>query len=228
MAYQFPNRSLLEKFGKKIYFLLVENFPETYYTGGTVRDFLLGRKTRDIDIATSAKPLQLQQLLLRNNVTISMEHEKFGVVVATQGSLFCQITTFRKETYGKNRYPTVLFTRTAKADSNRRDFTVNALYLALNSGQLLDFHRGLRDLKTKKIRFIGRPVQRIEQDPLRLLRAHRFARELGFSFTRETERAINQYGERIRMLTTTRLNKEIAKAKNKKIKQKLLSLVVHK
>ena len=208
----------LEKFGHKVCNTLVENFPQTFFVGGVVRDGYLNRKITDIDLATTATPGQVAELLRQKGIMCDTSHSKFGVVVAKQGNLNVEVATFRKETYGHSRYPQISYITNAKLDAKRRDFTVNALYLQGITYRLLDYFGGKKDLKDKTIRFIGDPKKRIQEDPLRIIRALRFCIILGFKLEIKTKQAVKNNFYLVKTLTHTRLEKEILKLKNKKQK----------
>jgi tRNA nucleotidyltransferase/poly(A) polymerase len=119
----------------------------------------------------------------------------------------------------------VEFVKSDKMDSNRRDFTVNSLYLSPINGNILDFHNGLKDLKSKKIKFIGNPNKRLVEDPLRILRAIRFSLDLGFKMEGKAFQAVKNNFDLIETLTQSRKQNEIAKIKkahNKKLFLKIL------
>lgn len=195
----------------KIYFLLVENFPQTFFVGGAVRDALLGRKIIDIDIATSATPPEVAVLLSKNKINFDDSYSQFGVIVAEQGSESVEIATFRKETYGSSRYPKIKYTANAKEDAPRRDFTINALYLQVKTNKILDFFGGRKDIKNRMIKFIGNPKKRIAEDPLRIARALRFCIMLDFKLEKQTKKQIKNNFNLIKSLTKSKLEKEILK-----------------
>ena len=149
-----------------------------YFVGGCVRDFFLGNHIKDVDIATSAPQLRVQQLFNDTDMDSSSSH--FGVVTLNK-PVICQITTFRTESeYHRHRYPTkIIFTEDVSMDAMRRDFTVNALYMDKDMN-LYDPYNGLTDLKQAVLRSIGDPKLRINEDALRILRAIRFSIILGF------------------------------------------------
>ncbi|MDP2813632.1 MAG: hypothetical protein Q8S15_09365 [Erysipelotrichaceae bacterium] len=149
-----------------------------YFVGGCVRDFFLGNRITDVDIATSAPQLRVQQLFSDSDMDLSSSY--FGVVTLTE-PVICQITTFRMESeYHCHRYPTkISFTDDVSKDAMRRDFTVNALYMDKNMN-LYDPYHGITDLKNGVLRCIGDPLLRINEDALRILRAIRFSVTLGF------------------------------------------------
>lgn len=227
MKLSYHPKSELEQFGQKIYFLLVENFSQTFYVGGMVRDLLLGRKVTDIDIATQATPDQVADALSRGNISTDATNKKFGSVLAKRGSLCVEITSFRKDLKSTNRYPKVLFINSAKIDSKRRDFTINSLYLSQKQQEILDPQKGIADLKAKKIRFIGQPSKRILEDPLRAIRALRFALQLNFSLEAKTKKALINNFSMTKTLTKTKIEKEILKLKSPS-KRKILKMIIGK
>lgn len=225
MKYYYHPRTPLEKFGQKIYFLLVENFSESYWVGGAVRDTLLSRNVIDIDLATSASPAQITFLLSQAGIKCDQSNAKFGVIKAQKGRLGVEITTFRKDSYGKSRYPKVSFIKSYKLDSKRRDFTINSLYLKEKEHVILDPNGGLKDIEQKLIRFVGNPNRRIEEDPLRIVRAIRFALLLNFKLESRTLKAINGNYEKIKNISGNKLNSEILKLQNKNSRAKLKKIL---
>jgi tRNA nucleotidyltransferase/poly(A) polymerase len=218
-------RMPLEKFGEKIFNLLVENFPQTFYVGGMVRDILMHLKVTDIDITTKAEPDEVVKILANAGVIADTKYKQFGVIVAKDKNYSVEIATFRKDTYSTGRYPKISFVKSAKIDSQRRDFTINALYLSSKSGKILDFHNGLKDLKLKNLKFISNPEKRIKEDPLRIIRALRFAQILNLKLDAATKNAIKNNFSLIKTLTESRAKNELAKIKNanqKKYIQKLI------
>lgn len=181
---------------------------EAWLVGGYVRDFLLGRTTTDIDIATNATPSQIKDLF---HIEETFPQERFGNVVVDG----MEITTYRKDTYNiGNRFPQIEFVSTLEEDSLRRDFTINALYMNKN-GKILDpTHRGLQDLKDGKICTIGDPKCSFREDPLRMIRAVRFSYEFHFKLDSMVEQALKD-SELRSLLTQTvsekRIKKEIEK-----------------
>lgn len=149
-----------------------------YFVGGCVRDFFLGYRITDVDIATSAPQLRVQQLFSDSDIDLGSSY--FGVVTLKK-PVICQITTFRMESdYHRHRYPTkISFTEDVMMDAVRRDFTVNALYMDKDMN-LFDPYNGLKDLEQAVLRCIGDPMLRLNEDALRILRAIRFSITLGF------------------------------------------------
>lgn len=165
--------------------------------GGTSRDFLLGIPYEDYDFVTDATPEQERTFLPDANYRYAC----FGSIKVSFEGKSIDVTTLRKESgYSDHRHPTKIeFIRDLETDSLRRDFTVNALYID-SKGNISDFHGGLADLSAKLLRFIGDPHQRILEDPLRILRAERFASSLGFSIEKETALAMAELHDEINKL----------------------------
>lgn len=161
-----------------------------YFIGGTSRDLLLGLVPSDFDFVTDATPEQEKEFLPNADYSFA----KYGSLCDKSFGVECDFVSMREEgEYKDHRHPSYIsFIKDPKKDSERRDFTINALYLNPDSGELLDFHGGMEDLKNKQVRFIGDPRKRIEEDPLRILRAERFARRLGFSIEPESQKAIHE------------------------------------
>jgi len=157
--------------------------------GGTSRDYLLGLEPDDLDFVTDATPEQEKQFLPEADYTF----QKYGSIKAKVGGVSCDVTTLREESdYGDHRHPgKVQFIQDVHQDSLRRDFTINAIYID-GQGHVLDYHHGLDDLKAGVIRFIGEPSKRILEDPLRILRAERFAKRLGFTIEEASKAAMEQ------------------------------------
>ncbi len=216
------NKFIVPKIASKIHNIISFGFPKTFFVGGAVRNFLLGKKIIDVDIATSATPKQIIKLLEQNKIKYNSKHAKFGVIIA-EG---IEITTFRKDHYSASRYPTVVFTRSAKTDSIRRDFTINALYYNPITKELLDFYGGTKDIKKRLIRFIGDPAKRITEDPLRIVRAYRFSLQYKLKFAKETEQALKLNMHLLKNISQTRLAKEINCLASKNL-QKQLQKVIH-
>jgi tRNA nucleotidyltransferase (CCA-adding enzyme) len=171
--------------------------------GGTSRDYLLGIPYADYDFVTDATPEQEKAFL----PAAQYQFAKFGSIKIMEGKTEIDITTFRLEgPYRDHRHPeTITFIKDPKEDYVRRDFTINALYIT-SKGEVLDYCGGQKDLKAGLIRFIGDPETRIEEDPLRILRAERFAKKLGFVIEPKSKAAI----EKLRPLLST-LNPEKVK-----------------
>ena len=158
-----------------------------YLVGGSVRDYLLGLEVRDLDFVTDATPSEMKGFL--NDY--SDRYANFGVMSIKHEDKMIDIVTFRYESgYEDSRHPKkVVFVKDMYLDSTRRDFTINAMYLD-QEGTLYDYHEGLKDLSQHVLRFVGDPVRRVKEDPLRIIRGRRFASRLGLRFDPETEKAM--------------------------------------
>ena len=180
-----------------LFSLFREKGEELYLVGGYVRDRLLNRETEDYDFATSAIPEVTKGILESNGfraIPIGMEFGTVGAVIETDsGSTPIQITTFRcAESYRKgSRHPDVVFGNNLEEDLVRRDFTVNAIAMD-ERGSIIDPLGGLGDLSVKIIRTPLSPEETFSEDPLRMLRAFRFACRLGFSIEEKTLEAIGR------------------------------------
>src|ERR1039457_3219469 len=148
-----------------------------FWVGGCVRDFLLGREPQDFDIATDARPEQVEKLFKK---TIPVG-KKVGVIIIVEEGHQFQVATFRAEAdYQDGRRPEKIIFANAEADALRRDFTVNRLFYDPLTEKIHDWVGGEKDLCAKIIRTIGSPEERFGEDHLRMLRAVRFAARLGF------------------------------------------------
>ena len=221
MKPSFKPKTKLEKFGLEILNLLVENFSQSYFVGGMVRDLLTHHNIKDIDIATEAVPEEVMNILKQNHIKYDSKYKNFGIILPKRNKLTLEIATFRKESYKNTRYPKIDFTKSIKTDSKRRDFTINSLYFKPNFN-IIDYYKGLNDLKTKTIRFIGSPSLKIKQDSLRIVRALRFSLDLKFKIEKNSKNAIEKNFLLIKNLTETKLKKEIAKSKNKTKLKKII------
>ncbi len=166
-----------EKNIKKIFEILnKEKTNNAMLVGGCVRNFLNKQKIGDIDMATVFSPGEVIKRFSNSNFTIVKSGIDHGTITLCKDGKNFEITTLRQDISTDGRHAKVLFTKDWKQDSERRDFTFNAIYLDQN-GKFFDPHNGVKDLKEKKIRFIGNPQKRIREDYLRILRFLRFSIE---------------------------------------------------
>jgi poly(A) polymerase len=181
---------------------------EAYFAGGCVRDMLLGREAKDFDIATSARPDQIQELFPR---TLAVG-AAFGVVVVLEDGMEFQVATFRSDgAYHDGRHPDSVEFGTAEGDALRRDFTVNGLFYDPVEKRVIDFVGGESDLRKKILRCIGDPGDRFTEDKLRLLRCVRFSASLGFEIDPPTWSALCQKAPEITVVSTERIRDELVK-----------------
>ena len=185
---------LYESQGKKLYLV-----------GGTSRDLLLGLPVRDLDFVTDATPEEEKNFLPDADYTFA----RFGSIKVKVDGITCDVTTFRAESsYLDSRHPSkIVFISSMEEDSKRRDFTVNALYISAK-GEVFDFHKGQEDLQNKILRFIGNPYQRIQEDPLRILRGERFARRLGFTIEPASRKAMDDLRGELAKLNQDKVSME--------------------
>ncbi len=187
--------------------LAAEGF-RTYFAGGAVRDLLLNRRFDEIDIATAAPPDVVERLFPR---TIGVGRE-FGVVVAVVGGTNYEIATFRAESgYTDGRRPDQVRFTHARQDALRRDFTVNALFLDPVTGKVIDYTNGRKDLDRGLIRTVRDPLLTFEEDKLRVLRAIRFACQLGFRIDGPTYDGVTRYAHRLSQISRERIRDELLK-----------------
>lgn len=179
-----------------------------FLVGGCVRDMLLGLLPKDYDVATAAPPDRIATLFPGSFLVGA----QFGVVLVRDGDVHVEVATFRSDhDYRDGRRPgSVCFETDPRQDVLRRDFTINALLLDPESGEVIDYVGGQNDLHGGIIRAIGDPVQRFREDHLRLLRAIRFAARLAFRIEPATFEAIRQEAGSIRHVAAERIRDELA------------------
>jgi putative nucleotidyltransferase with HDIG domain len=182
---------------------------QAYFVGGCVRDILLGRKPKDFDVATDATPAQVLGLFPDANQVGA----HFGVVLVRSGGAQVEVATFRSDhAYADGRHPGhVVFETDPQQDVLRRDFTINALLMDPESGEVIDHTGGRDDLARGVIRAIGDPEQRFREDHLRMLRAVRFAARFGFQVERGTMEAIQCLHGSIQRVSAERVRDELVR-----------------
>ena len=199
---------------KNIFSIFKKNGFEIYLVGGAVRDFLLGKNPKNFDFTTNATPEKIQSLFpnsfYNNNYgTVSIPVEMEGL--SSLKKTIVEITPFRKEKdYTDFRHPEKIeWAKTLEEDLARRDFTINAI--AYDGKKIIDPHYGQKDLKEKIIRCVGDPDKRFTEDALRLLRAIRFASQLGFLIEEKTRKAIEKNSQLITKISWERIRDEFLK-----------------
>src|SRR5215467_3529395 len=183
-------------------------------TSDLARLFAAGRhsKDREFDLATDARPEQVREITARWADTIWETGIEFGTVGLRKGDAVFEITTYRSDKYQPgSRKPGVTYGRSLEEDLARRDFTVNAIAARLPSLELVDPSGGMRDLRAKVLRTPGRPEDSFNDDPLRMLRAARFAAQLGFAVVPEVQAAMTAMAGRLSVVSAERISAELTK-----------------
>lgn len=181
---------------------------EAFAVGGCVRDTLLARKPGDWDITTSASPWEVKKLF-RKTIDTGLQH---GTVTVMMHHIGYEVTTYRIDgEYEDGRHPkSVTFTTNLIEDLKRRDFTINAMAYNEKNGMIDEFE-GMLDLERKMIRCVGNPEERFTEDALRMLRAVRFAAQLGFTIEEETEKAVYKLAHTLEKISRERIQAELNK-----------------
>jgi poly(A) polymerase len=188
--------------------LRAEGF-QAYLVGGCVRDLVMGREPEDYDVSTDATPDQVVRIF-PESLTVGAQ---FGVVIVPRAAGNVEVATFRSDgRYTDGRHPSeVRYAKTPQEDVRRRDFTINGLLLDPLENQVLDYVGGQADLRARRIRAIGDPIERFHEDRLRMLRAVRFAARFGFSLEAAAREAIRKLAPLIREVSAERVRDEILK-----------------
>ena len=185
-----------------------------YLVGGGVRDLLLGNSPKDFDVATNAKPEEVKRIFRSARIV----GRRFQIVHVRMGREVIEVTTFRghHEESSSVRSEDGMLLRdnvhgTLETDAMRRDFTVNALYYTLKDFSVIDYCNGMEDLKQRTLRIIGDPATRYKEDPVRILRALRFAAKLGFNLEPKTAKPIRELSGLLLNVSDARLFEEVLK-----------------
>ena len=194
-------------------FAQIQPAADLFLVGGIVRDLLLGAPLRrDLDFTTSALPPQTERALHAAGGKVFKIGEKFGTIGAVFGDAQVEVTTYRAEAYvSGSRKPEVAFGRDLAADLARRDFTINAMALDPRTGEIVDPFGGQADLSNGILRAVGDPVARFQEDPLRLLRAVRFASRLWFDLDPQTAAAVSEAAAALATISRERVRDELEK-----------------
>tara|TARA_B100000902_G_scaffold11230_1_gene13740 strand:- start:306 stop:1406 length:1101 start_codon:yes stop_codon:yes gene_type:complete len=172
---------------KQLHKLFKQNGKQLFVVGGAVRDAILGKTPKDFDLTTDAKPEEVEAIAKQGGYKTVDVGKSFGVVVVNGH----EIATFRKD-IGKGRRPDAVDYTDIKGDVKRRDLTINALFYDLGREEIVDLVGGLEDIKKKKVRTVGDPKERFDEDPLRKMRAIRFSGSVGGKMTKDTWEALRQ------------------------------------
>lgn len=178
------------------------------FAGGCVRDRLLGIKPYDYDIATTATPDEICSIFAHKNYRIIPTGLDHGTVTVVYSRYNYEITTLREDVKTDGRHAEVEFGTSFEQDSNRRDFTINAMFED-EDGKIYDFHSGLEDIKNKILKFVGVPDTRIKEDYLRILRYYRFWAKLDFTPDLDSLQAIAQNTDGLQMVSKERITSEL-------------------
>jgi len=204
-------REAISQGSRKVCEMLHSHGREAYVVGGAVRDLLLGLRPKDFDVATDAYPDEVHKIFRRSRLI----GKRFKLVHVMFGEETVEVSTFRARTatetdeHGRVLRDNIYGTR--EDDAIRRDFTINALYYDPASETLLDYHNGLRDLQRKSVRIIGDARARYREDPLRMLRAVRFAAKAGFSIDERTRKPIRELAHLLENVPPSRVYEEMQK-----------------
>jgi putative nucleotidyltransferase with HDIG domain len=187
---------------------LVTQGHEVYFAGGCVRDVLLGKIPKDYDIATDARPEQVQSYFPHSKPVGA----HFGVIIVHLDDEDFEIATFRTEgNYTDGRRPDQVTFATAQEDATRRDFTINGIFYDPIAEKYIDFVDGQTDLDKKIIRAIGNPDERFAEDHLRMLRAIRFAASLDYEIDPPTWAALKAHADKITLISEERIRDELSR-----------------
>ena len=191
--------------------ILKKNNFDAFIVGGAIRDILMGYKPKDFDIATNATPEQVRSIFKKSRII----GRRFKLVHVIYGREIIEVSTFRAKPRQKiqmsngvlkdNEYGSI------KEDAERRDFTINALYYDVQDKNLIDFYGGLRDIQDNQLRLIGKPKLRYKEDPIRILRAIRFAAKLKMEIHSETLNEIRSSIDLLKSIPYSRLFDEVMK-----------------
>ena len=185
---------------------------ELALVGGPVRDAMLGRRHNDLDFTTSAHPDQTERLLAGWGEALWDMGRDFGTIGTRKGDFVVEVTTYRSESYDPgSRKPDVAFGDSLEGDLGRRDFTVNAMAVRLPGRTVEDPYGGVLDLAHRLLRTPGTPEASFSDDPLRMMRAARFAAQLGFTVAPEVVAAMTAMAPRIEIISAERVRDELVK-----------------
>ena len=194
-----------------------------YVIGGYVRDLILNRSSKDIDVVVIGDAIEVATKVAKaigNTIPVSV-FKNFGTAMIKLDDIEIEFVGARKESYSSDSRKPKVFTGTLEDDQNRRDFTINALAISLNKndfGTLLDPFNGLADIDAKIIRTPLDPIITYSDDPLRMMRAIRFATQLQFTIEKDSLEAISTICERIKIISMERVSDELNKIGNRLIK----------
>lgn len=195
----------------KIQNLLEAKGYKTLAAGGFVRDFLLGKIPKDIDLATSALPEEVIRVLEESKIQCIPTGLKHGTITAVLDKTYYEITTLRLDRICRGREAEVEFVKSFEEDAKRRDLTINALFMNLETQEIFDYCGGKQDLQDNVLKFVGDPEKRIREDYLRILRFYRFQSQLEFIPDSESLVACQKYLPFLCFVSSERIKDEMCK-----------------
>ncbi len=202
------SHELLRQFAISILERLRAHGHIAFLAGGCVRDMVMGIEPADYDIATDARPEEIMALFEK---TIPVGAQ-FGVVKVLKDGFQFEVATFRSDsTYSDGRHPDTVAFSNAEGDVQRRDFTINGMLYDPVSDNIIDYVGGKKDIEARRIRTIGDPYKRFEEDRLRMLRAIRFACRFDYQIESETASAVKKYAPKILTVSAERIREELEK-----------------
>src|SRR5207245_162510 len=209
VAYRLPGGMTSRALANAICEMLERHKYQALLVGGCVRDLLLGREPADYDVATDATPVEVAGLF-PESVAVGAQ---FGVILIPKNGLKVEVATFRSDVgYSDGRHPDrVVYSQTPQEDVERRDFTINGLLMRHDTGEVLDFVGGQKDLHAGLVRAIGDPDRRFAEDKLRMMRAVRFAARFGFAIEETTLGSMRRHVSEIQQVSPERLREELTK-----------------
>jgi poly(A) polymerase len=185
---------------------------ECYLVGGPLRDTFLERPVEDVDLTTGARPDEIRAVIADIAEAVWLQGERFGTVGCRVDGTTFEITTFRSDVYHEgSRKPDVRFGNTIEHDLERRDFTVNAMALEVVDQRFVDPHGGLTDLLARRLRTPRTPQESFSDDPLRMLRAARFASQLSFTPDGAVVEAMESMRDRLEIVSAERIRDELSR-----------------
>jgi len=205
------DKTLIDKNAKKVVKTLNNAGHEAYLVGGCIRDLLLGYKPKDFDIATSATPEQVHKIFKRSRLV----GRRFRLVhIMFTSRKYIEVATFRSGKIKNTSNDEIVVDNlygTLKEDAFRRDFSINALYYDIQKSQVIDYVDGLDALNSSEIRMIGKPAERFQEDPVRMIRAIRFSVKLGAKIDPIISKAIYSQAHLLANIPAARLYDECIK-----------------
>src|SRR5436190_5365683 len=200
--------SPMEKTAREIAAHLRESGHIAYFAGGCVRDIVRGQTPKDFDIATDAKPENVQKLFPRTYAVGA----HFGVILVLENGFQFEVATFRSdEAYIDGRHPSAVHFSSPEEDAKRRDFTINGMFYDPVAEEVIDFVGGRADIAAKLVRAIGDPTERLAEDRLRMLRAVRFATVLDYKIDNGTWKALVANAPSINQISAERIRDELVR-----------------